>query len=58
MNTPGLEDVCATVDEARRVVHIVLPTLANLTDEQARAALERALLLRREWESKGYEVRY
>lgn len=52
------EEVRAEVDEARRVVHIILPTLARLTDEQARNALERALVLRREWESKGYEVRY
>jgi hypothetical protein len=30
----------------------------QLTDDEARAALERALLLRREWEGKGYAVRF
>ena len=58
MNPTMLEDVHVKVDEDRRVVHIVLPPFAELTEEQARAALERALQLRREWESKGYEVRY
>ena len=40
--------------EALRAVRIVFPPLEKLADEEARAALERALDLRREWERKGY----
>jgi hypothetical protein len=52
------QEVGVEVDEATRVVHIILPPMAELTDEQARDDLEQALVLRREWESKGYAVRY
>jgi hypothetical protein len=48
------DEVRAVVDEAVRAVRIVFPPLEKLTDEEARAALERALDLRREWERKGY----
>jgi hypothetical protein len=51
-------DVRVVVDEGKRVVYIVVPPLSKLTEEEQRAALARALALRREWESKGYAVRY
>jgi hypothetical protein len=46
------------VDEAQRIVYLIVPPMENLTAEEARAALERALALRREWEAKGYAVRH
>ena len=46
------------VDEAHRTVHITLPPFGRMTDDGARAALEDAIRLRREWEAKGYSVRY
>jgi hypothetical protein len=52
------DDVGVVVDEAERLVRIIFPPMDELTDEEARAALERALVLRREWEGKGYVVRY
>ena len=52
------DEVRAEVNEAQRVARIVLPPMEQLTDAEARAALERALVLRREWEAKGYSVRY
>ena len=48
----------AVVDDARRIVHLIVPPLAKLSEADARAVLQRALVLRREWEGKGYAVRY
>ena len=36
-------EVRGVTNDARHVVHIIIPPLAKLTDEQARAALERSL---------------
>ena len=55
---PPTPRVRAHVDEAHRIVHIVLPPFDQMTDDQARAALEEAIRLRREWEAKGYTSRY
>jgi hypothetical protein len=55
---PDGRRVGVTVDEAQRVVHIQLPRLAEMTDDQARAALEQAMQIRKEWEENGYEIRY
>jgi hypothetical protein len=51
-------EVRAVVDEAQRVVHLIVPPLAKLTEHESRAVLERARALRREWEAKGYAVHY
>ena len=37
---------------------ITFPPMNELTDEESRAALERAVVLRRGWERKGFVVRY
>ena len=55
---PDERRVGVTVDEAQRVVHIQLPRLAEMTDDQALAALEQAIQIRKEWEENGYEIRY
>ena len=55
---PAERHVGVTVDEAQRVVHIKLPPFAEITDDQAKAALEAAIRIRKEWEVKGYDVRY
>ena len=55
---PPLVRVRVHVDEAHRTVHLVLPPFTELTDDQARAALEEAIRLRKEWEAKGFRSRY
>jgi hypothetical protein len=51
-------EVRVVVDEVQRVVHLIVPPLHKLTDDEQRAVLTRAAALRREWEAKGYTVRY
>lgn len=56
--TPPLPPrVRAHVDEAQRIVRIVLPPFSELTDEEARAAIEEAIRIRRTWEAMGYSTR-
>jgi hypothetical protein len=52
------DEVRAVVDEGQRVVHIVVPRLGKLTEDEQRAVLARPPALRREREAKGYSVRY